>query len=178
MGMTVHHQNFMLSVRQQMGWPSFRPANNCIGWSSGQDVDFEVGMEIARIAQMVGKDLIYTGWASTRAKDPTSFAVAYREMLNVDIVDRLVPYAVNDHAPIILVSTRADEFFAIDSRGSLVRMDGKPKGMRKGKALAMKRIKAAAATMRDELLANNAFVAPGAEWIEPEAPLETIVQFR
>lgn len=177
MEMTVHHQNFMLAVRQQMGWPSFKPANDCIYWSSGQEMDLEVGTEIARIAQMAGRDLIYTGWASTRAKDPTSFAIAFREMLTVDVVDRVVPFAANDRAPIILVSTRADEFFAIDRRGSLVRVERKPKGIGKGKALAMKRIKAAASTMGGELLANNRFVPPGADWIEPEAPIETIVRF-
>lgn len=177
MEMTVHHQNFMLAVRQQMGWPSFKAANDCIGWSSGQEMGFEVGTEIARIAQMAGKDLISTGWASTRAKDPTSFAIAFREMLTVHVVDRVVPFAANHRGLIILVSTRADEFFAIDRRGSLVRVEGKPKGIGKGKALAMKRIKAAASTRGGEPLANNRFVPPGADWIEPEAPIETIVRF-
>lgn len=177
MEMTLHHQNFMLAVRHQMGWPSFKPANDCIGWSSGQEMGVEVGSEIARIAQMMGKDLIYTGWASARAKDPTSFAIAFREMLTVDIIDRVVPYAANDRAPLILVSTRSDEFFAVDRRGSLVRAPGKPKSIGKGKTLAMKRIKAAAAGLSGELLSNNAFVAPGADWIEPDTLIETIVRF-
>lgn len=178
MEMTLHHQNFMLAVREQMGWPSFKPANDCIGWCSGQQMGIEVGTEIARIAQTAGKDLVYTGWASSRAKDPTSFAIAFREMRSVDIVDRVVPFAANDHAPIILVSTRANEFFAVDRRGSLVRVEGKPSRIGKGRVLAMKRIKAAAAAMGDEMLANNRFVPPGADWIEPEAQMETIVQFR
>jgi len=177
MEMILHHQNIMLAVREQMGWPSFKPANDCITWASGQEMSFEVGNEMARVAQMAGRDLIYTGWASARAKDPTSFAIAYREMLTVDIIDRLVPYAASDRSPIILVSTCADEFFAIDRRGSLARVEGKPKSLGEGKALAMKRIKAAASTMGDELLANNRFVPPGANWIEPETPFETIVRF-
>lgn len=177
MEMILHHQNFMLAVRQQMGWPSFKPANDCILWASGQETCFEVGSEMARVSQMAGRDLIYTGWASARAKDPTSVAIAYREMLTVDIIDRVVPYAASDRSPIILVSTCADEFFAIDRRGSLARVAGKPKGIGKGKALAMKRIKAAASMMGDELLANNRFVPPGEDWIEPETPFETIVRF-
>lgn len=27
MAMILHHQNFMLALREEMGWPSFRPAN-------------------------------------------------------------------------------------------------------------------------------------------------------
>jgi hypothetical protein len=177
MEMILHHQNIMLALREEMGWPSFRPANDCISWASGQEMCFEVGNELARVVQMAGRDVIYTGWASARAKDPTSFTVAYREMLTVDIIDRLVPYAASDRSPIILVSTCADEFFAIDRRGSLARVAGKPNGLGKGKVLAVKRIKAAASTMGDELLVNNRFVPPGADWIEPETPTGTIVRF-
>lgn len=178
MEMTVAHQNFMLAIRCEMGWPAFKPANDCIGWSSGWEMDFEIGTELARVAQMLCKDLIYTGWSSTSTKDPTSFCIAYREVLTVDIVDRVVPFASSDAAPIILVSTRADEFFAIDRRGALVRVDGKPKNIGRGRKLAMKRIKATAAEMGNQLMANNRFVPTGADWVEPEAALETIVQFR
>lgn len=181
MEMTIHHQNFMLSVRQEMGWPLFRPANDGIGFASGREMSFEVGTEIARIAriaQAMRKDIVYTGWASPRAKDRTSFTLAYRELLTVDVIDRLVPFAANEQAPVVLVSTRADEVFAVDRRGLLVRVPGTPKGIGKGRKLAMQRIKAAAAMMGDELIENNGFVPPGADWIEPDAPLETIVQFR
>ena len=177
MEMTLRHQNFMLAVRREMGWPLFKPANDCIGFSSGQEMDFAVGTEIARIGQLLHKDVIYTGWASIKATQPTSFAIAYRELLTTDIVDRLVPYAANDQAPLILVSTRADEFFSIDRRGSLVRVPGKPKAIAKGRKLAMQRIKAAAAAMEDELMENNRFVPPGADWVEPEAETGIVVRF-
>lgn len=173
----LHHQNLMLALRQAMGWPLFKPANDSIAFSAGREVDFETGMELARIAQMMGKDLVYSGWADTRVKDPTTFCVAYREMLTVDIVDRLVPFAANDDAPIILVSTKADEFFMIDKRGSLLRVEGKPKGIGKGRKLAMKRIKAAAAEMSDKPLTGNRFVPTGGDWIAPAAPVETVVRF-
>lgn len=178
MKMMPHHQNTMLAVRREMGWPGFKPANDCIGFCSGRPMDFEVGMEIARVAQMMGKDVIYSGWASTEATEPTGFTVAYREMLNIDIVDNLVPYAANDDAPLLLVSTLADEFFVIDGRGSLVRMPGKTKDIHKGRKLAVKRIKARAAAMDNSLLANNRFVPTGQDWIEPDrAQIETVVRF-
>ena len=177
MDMTLHHQNFMLAVRQEMGWPLFRPVNDAIGFSSGRTMDFETGMEIGRIAQLMRKDLVYSGWTSTRALEPTGFAIAYRELLAVDIIDRLVPFASDDEAPIVFVSTRADEHFAVDGRGSLARRPGKPKSIGKGRKLAMKRITAAAAAMGYGLLENNRFVPIGADWDEPHASVETVVRF-
>lgn len=177
MKMMLHHQNTMRALRVEMGWPSFKPANDCLGFSSGKEMDFDTGMEIARIAQMLNKDIVYSGWASINATKPTAFTLAYREMLTVDIIDKLVPYAANDLAPVTLVSIRADEFFAIDSRGSLVRVPGKPKDIRKGRELAMKRIKTRVAAMDDTLLPNNRFVPTGQDWIEPEAPTATVVRF-
>lgn len=173
-----HHQNLMRALRKEMGWPLFTPMNDAIAFSSGRATNVEIGMELGRIAQSMRRDLIYSGWANTRAKDPTSICVAYRELLSIDIVDRLVPWAANDDAPVVLVSTRGtDETFAIDRRGSLVRMPGRPANIGKGRKLAMKRIKAAASTMSDELLANNRFVEPGADWVEPGATAGVIVRF-
>lgn len=178
MTMILRHQKTMLALRQQMGWPAFKPANDCIAFTSGKPSDFEVGIELGRIAQMLGKDLIYSGWASVDATTPIGFTIAYRELLAVDIVDRVFPYAANDQAPVVLVGTRADEHFAIDGRGSLTRMPGKPKSLGAGRRLAMKRIKAAAKTMGDELLASNRHVPWGATEIEPEATVaETVVRF-
>lgn len=174
----LRQQNTMLALRQEMGWPLIKPANDCISFTSGRPADVEVGMELGRIPRMLGKDLIYSGWISVSAKAPTGFAIAYREMLTIDFVDRVVPFAANDDAPIVLVSTRADEFFAIDSRGSLVRIAGKPKNLGKGRKLAMRRIRDAAATMRGDLLPSNRHVPWGADSIEPDAmPVETVVRF-
>lgn len=177
MQMTVRHQNLMLSLRKLMGWPPFKPANDCIAWSSGKPIDFDTGMKLGRLAQLLGKDFIYSSWASTKAVEPTGFSIAWREMLAVEVVDRVVPFAENDDSPLVLVSIRGDETFAIDQRGSLVRLRGKPKKLAAGRKLAMKRIKSTAAMLDDELLATNRFVAPGADWIAPEAPVETIVKF-
>ena len=177
MKMMLHHQNTMLALRLEMGWAAFKPANDCIGFSSGGPMDFDVGTELARVAQLLGKDVIYSSWSTIKSTKPSGFTIAYREMLTVDIVDGLVPFAANDEAPIVLVSTRTDEFFAVDHRGSLVRLPGKPKNIGKGRKLALQRIKKVAAGMGDALLENNRWVAPGADQLEPEAPVETIVRF-
>ncbi|WP_243650136.1 MULTISPECIES: hypothetical protein [unclassified Sphingomonas] len=174
----LRHQNLMLALRVEMGWPRFKLANDCLAFSSGEEMSFQVGMELARVAQLLGKDVIYSGWASTKATKPTSFSLAYREVLTVDVIDKLVPHAVNDTAPLTLVSIRAGEHFVVDRRGSLVRVAGKPRDIGTGRQLAMKRIKARAARMGDTLLASNRFLPTGQDWIEPDAvPAETVVRF-
>ena len=178
MDMMLRHQKTMLALRQQMGWPAFKPANDCIAFTSGKTSDFEVGMELGRIAQMLGKDVIYSGWASVEATTPVGFTIAWRDLLTVDIIDRVLPYAANDQAPVVLVSTRRNEHFAIDQRGSLARVSGKPKSLGAGRRLAMKRIKAAAKTMGDEPLAGNRHVPWGADTIAPDTvPVEPVVRF-
>lgn len=177
MEMTSKQQNFMIAIRLLMGWPAFKPANDCLAFGSGKPTDFEVGSELARIATMLGKDVIYSGWDSLSAALPTDFTIIYRELLTVDVVDRVFPWAANDEDPIVFISTRSSDIFAVDRRGSLIRMAGKPKAMAKGRKLAMKRIKATAAEMADRLLENNRFVPFGAPSIEPETPSETVVRF-
>lgn len=174
---TLHHQNFMLSLRAEMGWPEFKPTNDSIAWTSGRAMDVQLGLELGRIAQMIGKDLVYSGWTSARAAEPTSLTIAWRDLLTVDIFDRLVPFAANDDAPIVLVSTRADETFAIDRRGSLVRIPGKPKSIGAGRKRAMKRIRATASTISDVILSDNRWVPTGATSIGPDEAVETIVRF-
>mgnify|MGYP005984364197 CR=1 FL=1 len=173
----IGHQNFMLALRREMGWPTFKPANDCIAFCSGRRMDFEVGSELARIAQTLRKDAIYSSWDKMSATKPLGLSIAYRELLSVDIIDRLVPFAANDDAPVIFVSTRSDESFVLDGRGSLIRVAGKPKAIGAGRKLAMKRICATAATLQSELLADNQFVPFGSAWVEPEAPVETVVRF-
>ena len=175
--MSLRRQNFMLAIRREMGWPAFKPANDCLAFCWGRVMDLETGSEMARIAQMLGKDAVYTGWKNAVAPAPAEFTIVYRDLLAVDVVDRVVPYAANDRAPIAFVAVRNDETFVVDRRGSLVRLPGKPNDIGKGRARAMQRIKATAATLDDTLLDGNRYVPWGAETVAPEAPAETIVRF-
>ena len=175
--MLLRHQNFMWAVRKEMGWPLFKPANDCLTFSTGRPMDMEIGMETARIATALRKDIVYSGWSSATAAEPQGFAVIIRELFQVDIVDRVFPWVADETAPLILISTRGDECFAIGRRGLLERVTGKPKHLAKGRKLAMKRIKASAATMCDALAENNVWVPLGGELIEPAQPVDTIVRF-
>jgi hypothetical protein len=174
--LSLRRQNFMLAVRAEMGWPQFAPANDCIAFCSGRPMDFEVGSEMAHIVTMERKDAVYAGWASVSATEPT-FAIVYRELLSVDVIDRVVPYAEHQDSPIVFVSTTADEFFAVDRRGSLLRLQGKPKNIGKGRKLAMKRIKSAAAASERTLLESNRLIPHGGDWIAPQPANDVIVKF-
>jgi hypothetical protein len=176
MDMAMWHQNTSLALRLEMGWPIFKPVNDCISFTAGRAVDFQQGLELGRIAQILGKDVIHSSWASGKAVKPAAFCVAYRELLAVDIIDRVVPFAANDDDRVILVSTRSDEHFAIDGRGSLVRVAGKPKRLGEGRKRAMKRIKTVASTLGGEMLASNRLVPIGGT-VAPEVPFETTVRF-
>ncbi|HCB74783.1 MAG TPA: hypothetical protein DEP91_01180 [Sphingomonas bacterium] len=174
----LHHQNLMLSLRQAMGWPLFKPQNDCIAWTSGKVLGFEDHLELGRICRVIGKDLIYSGWLSAEAPVPADFTVAYRMMMTVDITSGVVPFAKSDVDPVILVDTRLNQHFAINQRGTLVRHCGRPKAVATGHRRAMKRIEAAARAMGDEALANNRRVDWNATEIEPDImPTDTIVRF-
>ena len=170
------HQNTMLALRREMGWPAFKPAKDCISFTAGREVDLAQSVKLGRIAQALGKDVICSSWSKVKAVEPAAFCVAYRELLAVDIVDRVIAFAANDTDWIILVSTRSDEHFTIDRRGSLVRVTGKPKRLGNGRKRAMKRIKTVAATLGGEMLASNRLVPIGGT-VAPEAAVETIVRF-
>lgn len=176
--MLLRHQNWMWALRRLMGWPAFKPVNDSIAWASGRTMDVELGMELARLATAGRKDMVFSCWASVSAAEPVGYIVALRELLAVDIVDRCVAYAADEEAPLLLVSTRRNEHFAIGERGLLERHEGKPADLGKGRKLAVKRIRATAATMGDTLCAGNMWVPPGGDWVEPATvPTETVVRF-
>lgn len=175
----IKMQNFAWGLRQQMGYPLFAPANDCTAFAGGGLADFAKGMEVACLATQMRKDIVYLGWTDPADAAPTTFAVAIREMLQVDWLDRMVPWAADDISPILLVSIQHDEHVVVGSRGLLERPTGKPaKELGKGRKLAMQRIRRAAATMGDHLAANNVLLAPGEAWREPSTPSgDAVVRF-
>ncbi len=174
----IKTQNIAWALRQEMGYPLFAPANECTAFAGGGIADLAKGMEVAVLATQMRKDVIYLGWRTVADAAPASFAVALREMLQVDWIDGVFPYAGDDTAPIVLVSTRRDEHIAVGPRGLLERRAGKPRALGTGKARAMRRIRRAAGTMADRLADNNVFLPRGDPWREPPAsPRETIIRF-
>ena len=175
--MMLRHQNWMWALRRAMGWPTFKPINDCIAWASGRLMDIDLGLELARLATAGRKDMVFSCWANTTVAEPSDYIVALRELLSINVVDRCFAYAADETAPVMLVSTRRDEHFAIGSRGLIERREGKPAALGRGRKLAVRRIRAAAATMGDTLCADNLWVPTGGEWIDPVTPSETVVHF-
>jgi len=174
---SVRQQNFMHALRMAMGLPLHRLVHDSIVFTFGQPMDFAVGVEMARIAQAIQKDAIYVSFASETANRPCGFAVIYRELDMVDVVDNCVPHAASADAPITLVSIRSNEHFAVDRRGSLVRLEGKPANLAAGKKLAMSRIRVAAAAMGDAQMAGCHTIKAGAHPIAQEQRDGPIVCF-
>lgn len=175
----LNTQNYCLAVRQQLGYPLFKPANDCTTFASGGIADITKGLEIAQLAETMRKDVVYTAWNDLADREPASIGVALREMLCVDWIDRCFLWAANDTAPLVIVPTRLHEHIIVGTRGFLERRPGRPaQNLGKGKKLALARVRRAAATMGDELLQGNVFVPTGGEWREPTmTACETIVRF-
>lgn len=160
----LNHQNTAWALRQLMGWPMHKPANDRILFSTGLMIGEREILHLAQMSQHQRKDVIYAHYGSLRASRPAGYAVAFREMERVDVIGGCVPYAADASAPVVLVSTLTDETFYINARGSLERRPGKPKHMGKGRRCADRRIRAAAATMGDQVHPNT-FLAP---WGRPD----------
>ncbi|GGP00686.1 hypothetical protein EV664_1238 [Stakelama pacifica] len=175
--MTLKHQNWMWALRKEMGWPLFKPANDCLSFSSGRKMDAEIGTELGRVAVAMRKDVVYSSWTNAAVAEPSSYAVVLRDLLTINVTDRCVAWASTETSPVILISTRRDEMFAIGARGLLERVAGKPKSLAKGRKIAERRIRAAAQAMGGRLAENNVWLPMGADWVEPERPVETVVRF-
>lgn len=146
----LHRQTWMWALRLSMGWPPLTPACDSIAWVSGRPIDVETGLDCARLAAKQRQDIVYGSWGTAGA-EPLSYAVIVREILTIDVVDRCLPWAADEFAPLILVSTKSDESIAIDARGLLHRHAGKPEKLAAGRRLAAKRIRTLAASLRDRV---------------------------
>jgi hypothetical protein len=175
----IKTQQFSLAVRQELGYPLVRTTIDSLAFASGGPVDFFKGMEIARLTEEMRRDMVYTAWNDFADHQPANIIVALREMFCVEVIDPCFLWAADETAPLAIVSILRDVHMVIGERGLLERRVGRPaKTLGAGRKLAMKRVRAAAAAMDDELLANNMLVPRGAPWIDP-APTqdETIVRF-
>lgn len=164
----VRQQNFVHALRSSMGLPLHRLANDSIAFIFGERLDFEQGIELARIVQVVQQDAIYVCFPNVSANRPMGFSIGFRELDMVDVISNCVPYAESSDAPVKLVNIKGGEHFFIDRRGSLVRVGGKPADLAAGKKRAMARIRAAAAAMGDAQMAGCQTIRAGADpIIEP-----------
>ncbi len=183
MHVPIHHnlkfQNYALAIRKELGFPLTPMANESVKFTAGGEVDVMRRIELARLAEEMSRDFIYCAWRSVTAKTPASVAVVFREEHLVDVVGNCTLWAPDEDAPLVLLNERGGEHFVRGARNALERRAGLPaKNLSKGKRLALRRVRSAAAARGDDLLPGNAHVPNGARWADhrPQTQNETIVR--
>ncbi|MCE7797359.1 hypothetical protein LWE61_12415 [Sphingobium sufflavum] len=172
-------QNHMLAIRQEMGYPLTAPACHTIAWSAGGPVDIQIGMDLGRLAETAGRDMVYGAWASVAQELPTDYVLALRGPMVVDIIRNCTFYAADDTTPIVVLSEYQDEHFVLNERLYLERRRGMPgRRLALGRRRAMERIRVVAAGLDDVMLEGNAIVQRGGRWTPPApTPVETVIRF-
>lgn len=181
--MTVTHdtlQNHMLAIRSEMGYPLFAPACHTLAWSAGGPIDMQVGMDLARLAQTTGRDLIYGAWESAERERPSEYVLALRQPHLVEIVRNCSFYAADEAAPLILMCETRDEHYVLNDRLFLERRRGLPgRRLELGKRRAEQRIINSLNASVDHVLEGGGVMPRGGEWMPyPATRSETLaVQF-
>ena len=134
-------QNHMLAIRTEMGYPVYAPACHTTSWASGGPVDMQIGMDLARLAQATGRDLIYGAWHSIQHQRPREYVLALRQSDGVEIIRNCSFYAADEAAPLILMCEARDEHYVLNDRLFLERRAGMPgRRLKLGKRRAEQRI--------------------------------------
>ena len=173
--MQTGHQNWMLSLRQLAGVPTFKPVNESILFCATGLDGIERGMELARLAQQADRDIICSHWADTSAKQPSGYTVVLRDLLSVDVISDCIAF-IQGEERLTLVSRREMMTIWVGDRGLLQRGAGMPQHLAKGVRLAAKRIRAGAESRDDDLLDGNRFMPVGGAWTAPSAPIDAPVR--
>ena len=173
----AHRGRFMLALRREMGLPLFRPANHCLLFSFSNRFGSDTSMSLARLVEQERRDLIHATWGNAAARWPIGLTVVIRELLTIDVVTRVVPWCAGEDDPVILVRRRDHEFFTLDRRGSLARLQGRTAKIVRGRRLALRRIDGAARINGDMAPPDDWHRRTEHDWIEPEVPTETLVRF-
>lgn len=140
-------QYYVHALRMTMGLPLRQPTNDAVMYRLGDPLDLTLGAELARVVQDLQKDTISVSFATGNANRPSDISIVYLELDHVDVVSGLEVYAASPGQPVMLINTRAHEHFAVDRRGSLARIPGKPTDLVSGKKRAVKMIREAASRL-------------------------------
>ena len=170
-------QNHMLSIRAEMGYPLTAPACHTLSWSSGGPVDIQVGMDLARLAQIRSRDVIYGAWHALEHERPSEYVLALRQPHTVDIIRKCSFYAANETAPLNLMCEARDEHYVLNDRLFLERRSGMPgRRLELGKRRAEERIILSPHARLDEMLDGGGIMPRGGEYMPTYAePSETVV---
>lgn len=166
----IKSQNYCLALRRELGYPAYAPLNHTLAFSSGGPAHAEKALTLARHAIVMGRDMIYCAWDSFAPAEPTSIALAIRELTHVDVITDCFLWASDAAVPLAIVAPRRNAHFVLGPRGHLERRSGMPaQQLNRGKRLARQRVRRVAMLMSADLLPGNQFV-PRGECVAPAAP--------
>lgn len=172
-------QNHSLAIRAEMGYPLYAPANHTLAFAAGRKFDFQVGMDLARHAEMGGKDFVYAGWASIHDDAPTDYTLVVRQPDVIDILPGAQFWAAGDQSPVVILLQQRDMYFELDARLNLQQRSGRPgRRLALGIKRAMERIRHRADLLEGTELDENAWVRNGGDWTPPAPPQASAVFFR
>lgn len=172
-------QNHCLSIRTELGYPLFAPANATLAFSAGRKFDFSVGMDLVRHAERGGKDFVYAGWSSVTDDLPGDYTLVIRQQASIDVVTGVTFWAADDEAPLVIVTRDRSIYFELDGRLNLQQRLGRPgRKILQGERRAMERIRRGAELLDDVTLDGNAWVRNGGDWTPPAPPQASVINFR
>lgn len=173
-------QTFAFAVRQQLGFPLHSTTNETTKFGAASVPDLTRSLEVSVLAEQMGRDIVYFGWASLEDDEPATISIAFREQDFVDWVQDCRLWAADQDAPMVLVDEMRQQHFVRGSRGALERRDGLPaRKLAAGKRCARRRIRRAAAEMPNEPVPDTVFVPRGAPWADhkPQTANALFVRF-
>jgi hypothetical protein len=172
-------QNHCLSIRAEVGYPLFAPANATLAFAAGRKFDFSVGMDLVRHAERGSKDFVYAGWASVTDDAPLDYTLVIRQRISVDVITNVTFWASDNEAPVVILAKDRDLYFELDDRLNLQQRAGRPgRKILQGERRAMERIARGAERLDGTIIGGNAWVKNGGEWVPPATSHESAVNFR
>lgn len=158
----ARRQQLCWALKEAMGFPTTGAANDSVQMLAGQPTDAAAGWRIASIAAPLHKDCIYLGFKTLHANYFCQVGLAFRDELLIDWRPSLLPFAADNHAPVVLVDVERGGQFAKGERNMLVFTPGVPSELELGRRLAMARIRRTAASMSTEM-STSTWIPAGAD---------------
>lgn len=163
------------ALREEMGFPLTTMTDESVVWAGGGVADFEKGMEIARVAADLGRDVIYLGYRTAKAPQPVQVGLAYRDPALITWRPKLELWAADREAPVILVDRIEGERYERGERNVLIRRAGLPAvDLARGRRMAEDRVRRAAKLKSDNLDSGSYHVPHGASVAEHRPPASPV----
>lgn len=160
----LRNQKVAWSLKRLLGLPTYAAPDNGLHVAAGGIADTAKGAQIAVLAGATGRDVLYLGFRTGRAKEVSQLGIGWRGSVAIEWREGLKLYAPSAPGPLVLLDTHRGCSFVRGARNSLVEQPGLPKDINRGHRVAMTRLRQAVAQMCcDELAPDLSFVPQEAD---------------